>query len=98
MAQYEYLTTEINLEWDGGDFYLRVEVEKDEMNIDALGAEGWELVGFFPDAHAIGDIKQGYKDGRDGWVPPNVRVGVFKREIKEGGEPSKFKRAILGRL
>jgi len=49
------------------------------MNISTMGQEGWEFIGFYPDANAIGDINKGYKDGRDGWVPPNERVGIFKR-------------------
>jgi hypothetical protein len=53
-------------------------------------------VGFFPDAHAIGDAAKGYKDGRDGWVPPEERVAVFKR-LSEGGESSEFKQSNFRR-
>jgi hypothetical protein len=51
------------------------------MRIDELGKQGWELINFYPEAHAIGDIDKGYKDGRDGWVPENERVAIFKRQI-----------------
>jgi hypothetical protein len=80
VKHFEYLTTKVRLQWDGGDFYLEIDVNKQPMNINELGAQGWEMIGFFPDAHAIGDIKKNYKDGRDGWVPPTERVAVFKRE------------------
>jgi hypothetical protein len=80
--KFEYLVTKVRLGWTGGDFYLEVDVNKDEMRIDELGKQGWELVNFYPDAHAIGDINQGYKDGRDGWVPPTERVGIFKRQVE----------------
>jgi Domain of unknown function (DUF4177) len=96
MTKFEYLTTKIRLKDSGNDFQLEVDVNKDSMDINELGKEGWELVGFFPDAHAIGDIKKGYKDGRDGWVPPEERVAVFKRpsQAKETSEfkVSKFRR------
>lgn len=77
--KFEYLVTRLRLEWTGGDFWLEAEVDKGPMNISTLGEEGWEFIGFYPDANAIGDINKGYKDGRDGWVPPNERVGIFKR-------------------
>ena len=96
MIKFEYLTTKVRLKWDGADFHMEVDVNQAPMDINKLGKEGWELVGFFPDAHAVGDIKKGYKDGRDGWVPPEERVAVFKRpsQAKEKSEfkVSKFRR------
>lgn len=80
--KFEYLITKARLNWDGGDFHMEVDVEKYEMDVNKLGAEGWELVNFFPDIHAIGDINKGYKDGRDGPVPPDERIAVFKRRIE----------------
>ena len=81
MPKFEYLTTKVELDWDGRDFYFNVDVSKGKMTINELGAMGWEFIGFFPDAHAIDDQSTGYKDGRDGWVPPNQRVGIFKRQV-----------------
>lgn len=80
--KFEYLTTKARVKWDGGNFHLLVDVEKNEMDANGLGQKGWELISFFPDIHAIGDIEKGYKDGRDGPVPPDERIAIFKRQIE----------------
>ena len=79
--RFEYLTTKARLNWDGADFHLEVDVEKAEMDANELGKDGWELMGFFPDIHAIGDIDKGYADGRVGHVPPDERIAIFKGQI-----------------
>jgi len=79
--KFEYLTTKLRLNWTGSDFQLEADVTNEPMSINELGKRGWELIGFYPDAHAIGDINKGYKDGRDGWVRPDERLAVFKRQI-----------------
>lgn len=79
--KFEYLITKARLDWDGGDFHLEVDVEKASMDINELGAKGWELVNFFPDIHAIGDINKNYSDGRSGPVPPSERIAIFKRLV-----------------
>jgi hypothetical protein len=79
--QVDYFVGKTKLSWDGSRFHVEVEVQGEWVYIDDFSEhEGWELVSFFPDAHAIGDIEKGYKDGRDGWVPPDQRVAIFKRE------------------
>ena len=79
--RFEYLTTKARLNWDGADFHLEVDVENAEMDANELGKQGWELVSFFPDIHAIGDIDKGYADGRVGPVTFYERIAIFKRQI-----------------
>ncbi len=74
MSRFEYRPFRCRLGWDGGDYYLEAMVEKEWIKANNLGDEGWELVGFWPDAEP-------YKNSFDEQQSPLIKMAIFKRIV-----------------
>lgn len=70
MAQnvFEYRSLKCRLRWAGAEYWVEADVSQNPTHIDKLGAEGWELIGFYPNAKA-----GGYDVGE------HESIAVFKR-------------------
>jgi len=86
-VKFEYRVFRCQVGWDGGDYYLEAKVQKEEewTNANELGAEGWELVGFWPDEKPY--IKDSFPEGYQSLV----KMCVFKRIVENVSEPGEFK-------
>ena len=76
MARYEHRVYRVQVQWDGGDYYLAAMIQKEDwVNADHLGEKGWEFVAFVPNPEVY--IKDSFSEG----VLQTVRLAVFKRQM-----------------
>jgi hypothetical protein len=77
MPRFQYEALSCRLGGDEGQFHLQFLVETDWKDADEIGSEGWELVGFFPEAEPY--IEDAFKKKE----VPLVRVALLKRSIAD---------------
>jgi len=81
MPRYEHRVYRVQVQWDGGDYYLAAMIQKqDWANVDHLGEQGWEFVAFVPNPEI--HVKDSFPAG----IVPFVQLAVFKREMKDDEE------------
>ncbi len=79
MAQFEYKSIKCHLGWDGEQYVIK-DKEPDNPGGAALGLEGWELTGFWP--NPIPYITDSYKDAEEREL---VQIAFFKRQLAPVG-------------
>jgi|307.fasta_scaffold263312_1 hypothetical protein len=77
MPRFQYEALSCRLGGDEGQFHLQFLVETEWKDADEIGSEGWELVGFFPEADPY--IEDSFKKKE----VPLVKVAVLKRSISD---------------
>ncbi len=81
MPRFEHRVYRMQVQWDGGDYYLAAMIQKDDWkNVDHLGELGWEFVAFVPNHEVY--IKDSFNEASLQFV----RLAVFKRRMEEGEE------------
>ena len=75
-----YITFKVSLEWDGTQLQPRYEVNGKVKIWNELPA-GYELVGFFPDAHSTAAAKEAAAEGHFNKLGPNDRLGIFRYPV-----------------
>jgi hypothetical protein len=77
MPKFQYEALSCRLGGEEGQFHLQFLVEKDWKDADEIGAEGWELIAFFPEAEPY--IEDSFKKKE----VPMIRVALLKRPVSE---------------
>ena len=76
LRRFETRVFRVQVNWDGGDYYLAAMIQKNEWtNVDHLGDMGWEFVAFVPNHEVY------IKDSFDEDHLQFIRMAVFKREL-----------------